>query len=167
MASKLALLAKMADFKDFTSGFTKDEEAKEPPSEKQLKADEKEKLAREQAELDRKKRHQKEEYQREKVRENMRQKYGIAKPAQKGGGKVAAVEEVAKDYGLDEETTKELNSRILKDEEEREKSRNKIDKKLDKRRQKKELKEKCQVQWASKGSLNDTAILKEFFVRLP
>jgi len=145
MASKLAMLAKLADFKDLGLGGS--EETKEPPSEKELKDEEKRKLALEQAEKERKKRHQKEEYQREKVRDNIRQKYGIQKPQAKTDKKKAVIDEVVEEYGLDADSTRELNARMQKDAEERAKSRDKIDKKMDRRRQKKEMKEKCQVQW--------------------
>eukprot|EP00088_Acartia_fossae_P049889 TRINITY_DN5532_c0_g1_i1.p1 TRINITY_DN5532_c0_g1~~TRINITY_DN5532_c0_g1_i1.p1 ORF type:complete len:149 (-),score=53.91 TRINITY_DN5532_c0_g1_i1:144-590(-) len=148
MASKLAMLAKLADMKDLTSGiFGSDEKEPEPPSEKELKEEEKRKEAQKLAEEERKKAHLKQEYQREKVRENIRQKYGIEKKASsKDKVDRNRIAELAKDYGLDEDTTKEWESKVKEDAEQREASKQKIEKKLETRRKKKEMKEKCHPQ---------------------
>merc|ERR1711874_68731 len=102
-----------------------DEPEKVPPSEKELKDEEKKKLAQKEAEEERRKKHIKEEYQREKVRQNIRDKYGIEKKAstKKGGsGKPSAamVEELKAEYGMDDQDAKQLQAKMSRDAAERE-----------------------------------------------
>jgi len=140
---------------DKMSGLLKsDEPEKVPPSEKELKEEEKRKVAQKEAEDERKKKHIKEEYQREKVRQNIRDKYGIEKkqPTKKSDKQTAAMmEELRKEYGMDDEDAKELQNKMDKDAAERDAAKEKVEQKMEVRKMKKELKkdlgvDKCKQQ---------------------
>ena len=114
--------------------FKSEEEAKEPPSEKELKVTkqriiimkkifilyiihcqekEKRKLGIKQAELDRKKQHIDDEYQREKKRQEIRDKYGIQKKAQSSKDKQKVLTEMKKEYGMSDEEARELQQKMF------------------------------------------------------
>jgi len=129
----MGLLSKVVS--DKMSGLLKsDEPEKVPPSEKELKEEEKRKVAQKEAEDERKKKHIKEEYQREKVRQNIRDKYGIEKkqPAKKSDKQTAAMmEELRKEYGMDDEDAKELQNKMDKDAAERNAAKEKVEQKME------------------------------------
>merc|ERR1711874_39714 len=131
--------------------FKSDEPEKSPPSEKELKDEEKRKLAQKEAEEERKKKHVKEEYQREKVRQEMRDKYGIQKKSSGGKPKTAVLEEIKKDYGMNDEDARVLQQKVSEDAAQREAAKAKVDKKMETRKMKKEIKkdlgvDKCKQQ---------------------
>merc|ERR1712008_58454 len=89
------------------------------------------------------KKHVKEEYQREKVRQNIRDKYGIEKKqTTKKADKPTAemLEEIKKEYGMDDEDAKTLKDKMAKDAADREAAKDKVEQKMEVRKMKKELK---------------------------
>merc|ERR1711874_744054 len=123
--------------------FKSDEPEKSPPSEKELKDEEKRKLAQKEAEEERKKKHVKEEYQREKD--------GIQKKSSGGKPKTAVLEEIKKDYGMNDEDARALQQKVSEDAAQREAAKAKVDKKMETRKMKKEIKkdlgvDKCKQQ---------------------
>merc|ERR1712228_733835 len=117
----------------------------------ELKEEEKRKQAQKDAEEERKKRHVKEEYQREKVRQEMRDKYGIQKKNTGSRPKTEVLEEIKKDYGMNDKDARALQQKISEDAAQREAAKAKVDKKMETRQLKKELKkdpgvDKCKQQ---------------------
>merc|ERR1712183_1081789 len=150
MAASLSILSKVVGNK-VEGLFKSDEPEKSPPSEKELKDEEKRKLAQKEAEEERKKRHVKEEYQREKVRQEMRDKYGIQKKSTGGRPKTEVLEEIKKDYGMNDKDARALQQKISEDAAQREAAKAKVDKKMETRKMKKEIKkdlgvDKCKQQ---------------------
>jgi len=127
---------------------------KTPPTEKELKEDEKRKIAQKEAEEERRKKHIKEEYQREKVRQNMRDKYGIEKkPSTRATVQpdAAMLEELKAEYGMDDKDAKELRDKMARDAAVRNAAKEKVEEKMEVRKMKKELKkdlgvDKCKQQ---------------------
>merc|ERR1719376_1485188 len=117
--------------------FKSEDSEKVPPSEKELREEDKRKQAQKDAEEERKKRHIKEEYQREKVRQEMRDKYGIQKKSTGGGKtKTAVLEEIKKDYGLTDQDARALQQKVSEDAAQREAAKAKVDKKMETRKMK-------------------------------
>merc|ERR1712212_400601 len=111
MAASVSILSKVVGNK-VEGLFKSDEPEKSPPSEKELKDEEKRKLAQKDAEDERKRRHVKEEYQREKVRQEMRDKYGIQKKSAAGRPKTEVLEEIKKDCGMNDKDARALQQKM-------------------------------------------------------
>merc|ERR1711953_1542606 len=152
MASKL--LSKMVSSKidGIFKGDSDDE--KTPPTDKELKEEDKRKKEQKAAEDERKKKHVQEEYQREKKRQEIRDKYGIAKKGNNSKDKSKdkdLLEEIKKDYGMTDLEARELQRKMNEESEERDATKKKVDKKMENRALKKEIKkdlgvDKCKQQ---------------------
>ena len=150
MAASLSILSKVLGNK--VENLFKQEECEKVPTEKELRNEEKRKLAQKEAEEERRKKHVKEEYQREKLRQEMRDKYGITKKnVGVGKPKTAVLEEIKKDYGMNDKDARALQQKLSEDAAQREAAKAKVDKKMETRKMKKDIKkdlgvDKCKQQ---------------------
>merc|ERR1712087_821568 len=118
MASKL--LSKMVSSKIDGIFKADSDDEKTPPTQKELKVEDKRKAAQKAAEDERKKKHVQEEYQREKKRQEIRDKYGIAKKGNNSKDKSKdLLEEIKKDYGMSDLEARELQRKMNEETEER------------------------------------------------
>merc|ERR1712062_930612 len=132
MASKL--LSKMVTSKIDGIFKTDSDDEKTPPTDKELKEEDKRKQAQKTAEDERKKKHVQEEYQREKKRQEIRDKYGIAKKSNSSSSKDKSkdlLEEIKKDYGMSDLEARELQRKMNEETEERDATKQKVDKKME------------------------------------